>query len=141
MKLEFNELKDTDTDLAERLESMPGAIFSGRKKVARGIRGVFFCYQLPVYDEEIENFVVDGSHARWYLYDIDGDQVIEEAGNIVKYVRSTPETPRHCQMTEKSLFDIRKKVRDHIKNTWLKKIDAPLGVEPKLACWMELNEG
>ena len=85
--------------------------------------------------------MLDGRHARWYLYDIAGDQVIEEAGNIVEYVRSTPKTPRHCQMTEKSLFDIRKTVIKHIKNTWLKKIDAPLGVEPKLACWMELNEG
>ena len=141
MRSEYNQLRIDDPGLEERLKQMPGAIFSGRKKVSRGVRGVFFCYQLPFFDAEQENYVLDGRHARWYLYDIAGDQVIEEAGNIVEYVRSTPKTPRHCQMTEKSLFDIRKTVIEHIKNTWLKKIDAPLGVEPKLACWMELNEG
>ena len=29
----------------------------------------------------------------------------------------------------------------HIKNTYLKRVDAPVGVKPSLKCWMELNEG
>ena len=37
-------------------------------------------------------------------------------------------------------MDIRAKVLKHIKNTYLTRVDAPIGVKPKLKCWMELNE-
>ena len=33
------------------------------------------------------------------------------------------------------------KVLTHIKETHLKRVDAPTGVKPSLKCWMELNEG
>ncbi len=36
---------------------------------------------------------------------------------------------------------MRDEVLKHIKNTYLKRIDAPVGVEPTLRCWMELNDG
>lgn len=38
-----------------------------------------------------------------------------------------------------ALVDARNKVRRHIKNTYLKRIDAPVGVRPGLRCWTELN--
>jgi len=34
---------------------------------------------------------------------------------------------------------VREKIEKHIKNTYLKKVQAPLGVEPVLKAWMELN--
>lgn len=37
--------------------------------------------------------------------------------------------------------DIRAKVEKHIKNGYLKRIDAPIGVKPSLKCWMELSDG
>ena len=30
-------------------------------------------------------------------------------------------------------------LKKHIKNTYLKKVEAPLGVNPKLLAWMEIN--
>ena len=44
-------------------------------------------------------------------------------------------------MEEKMPLDIRKRIEKHIKNTYLKRVDAPVGVKPRLRCWMELNEG
>ena len=35
----------------------------------------------------------------------------------------------------------RGKVLKHIKNTYLKQVNAPIGVNPILKAWMELNEG
>ena len=35
----------------------------------------------------------------------------------------------------------RDRVAKHIKNTYLKRVDAPVGVKAVLRCWMELNEG
>ena len=47
---------------------------------------------------------------------------------------------RRCITEEKKLVDIRIKVERHIKNTYLKRVDAPVGVKPAPRCWMELNE-
>ena len=40
---------------------------------------------------------------------------------------------------EAALREIRLAVEKHIKNTYLKKVQAPVGVKPTLKCWMELN--
>ena len=66
--------------------------------------------------------------------------ILEEPGEIAGSIRSKPETPRQCTAEEKTLVDIRAKIERHIKNTYLKRIDAPVGVKPSLKCWMELNE-
>ena len=68
-------------------------------------------------------------------------RIVEEAGDIVASIRAKPETPRCCTTAEKTLLDIRKRIESHIRNSYLKRVDAPVGVKPRLRCWMELNEG
>ena len=65
--------------------------------------------------------------------------MIEDAPEIVKLVRCAPETPRHCIMKPKSLSEIREAVENHIRNTYLKQVQAPIGMKPVLKAWMELN--
>ena len=43
MHLEYQKLVEEDPDLGEHLNSLPGAIFSGRKRPAKGTWVVFFC--------------------------------------------------------------------------------------------------
>jgi hypothetical protein len=74
------------------------------------------------------------------LYDFDRVAILEEPGEIVASIRSKPDTPRRCTTDEKTLVDIRGKIEKHIKNSYLKRVDAPVGVKPSLKCWMELNE-
>ena len=71
---------------------------------------------------------------------LDRDAILEEPGEIVASIRSKSDTPRQCTTEEKILVDIRGKIEKHIKNTYLKRVDAPVGVKPALRCWMELNE-
>lgn len=139
MHLEFQSLLQTDPELDARLKRLPGAVFSGRKRVAKGARGVFFCYALPAMDKEKGEFTEEAGTTRWYLYDLDRDTIFEEPGEIVANIRSTPDTPRHCSTEQKTLVELRAKVEKHIKNTYLKRVDAPMGVKPALRCWMELN--
>jgi hypothetical protein len=141
MHLEYQALLQADSRLEARLKGLPGATFSGRKRVAKGARGVFFCYALPALDKEAGEFTEEAGTTRWYLYDLDRDAILEEPGEIVASIRSKPETPRQCTTEEKTLVDLRAKVEKHIKNSYLKRVDAPLGVKPALRCWMELNEG
>ncbi len=141
MHLEYQALLQDDRELESRLARLPGAIFSGRKRPAKGARGVFFCYALPALDKEAGEFTEEAGITRWYLYNLDRDAILEEPGEIVASIRSKSETPRACMTEEKTLVELRAKVEKHIKNTYLKRVDAPVGVKPALRCWMELNEG
>ena len=141
MNLEYQRLLKENPDLAGYLNGLPGAIFSGRKRPAKGTRGVFFCYSLPALDNETGEFTDEAGMTRWYLYDMDKNQIIEEPRQIIESIRSKPNTPRKCITEDQMLMDIRTKVLKHIKNTYLKRVDAPVGVKPKLKAWMELNEG
>ena len=141
MHLEYQALLEADPELKSRLDRFPGSIFSGRKRTARGVRGVFFCYALPALDNEKNEFTEEAGTTRWYLYDLDSETIVEEAGEIVPSIRATPATPRRRTMEEDVLLDIRKRIDTHIKNSYLKRVDAPIGVKSRLRCWMELNEG
>ena len=141
MHLEYQALIQAEPELEVRLNQLPGAIFSGRKRPAKGARGVFFCYALPALDKEKNEFTEEAGTTRWYLYDLDRDVILEEPGEIIASIRSKHDTPRKCTTEEKSLVEIRANIEKHIKNSYLKRVDAPVGVKPKLRCWTELNEG
>ena len=141
MHLEYQALLQADPELESRLKRLPGATFSGRKRPAKGARGVFFCYALPALDKGAGEFTEEAGTTRWYLYDLDRGAILEEPGEIIASIRSKPETPRTCTTEEKTLVELRAKVEKHIKNSYLKRVDAPVGVKPALKCWMELNEG
>ena len=141
MHLEYQALLQADSELEPRLSRFPGTIFSGRKRPSKGMRGVFFCYALPALDKETNKFTEEAGTTRWYLYDLDRETIIDEPGEIVARIRSKPETPRRCTTEEKTLLEIRKGIEKYIKNSYLKRVDAPVGVKPHLRCWMELNDG
>jgi superfamily II DNA or RNA helicase len=141
MHLEYQDLLKADPTLEARLTALPGSLYSGRKKVARGTVGVFLCYALPALDKEANEFTEEAGTTRWYLYDVGRDAIREEAGDIVASIRSAPDTPRLCKTSAQTLMDVRNKIEKHIKSTYLKTVDAPVGVKASLKCWMELNEG
>jgi superfamily II DNA or RNA helicase len=141
MHLEYQALLQADPELEARLKRLPGATFSGRKRPAKGVRGVFFCYALPALDKEKGEFTEEAGTTRWYLYDLDRDAILEEPGDIVGNIRSKPDTPRQSTTEQQTLVEVRAKVDRHIKNTYLKRVDAPVGVKPALRCWLELNDG
>jgi hypothetical protein len=141
MHLEYQSLLQADPALEVRLQHLPGAVFSGRQRPTEGVRGVFFCYALPALDKVSGEFTETAGTTRWYLYDLGCNSILEDPGEIVATIRSTPETTRICTTEEKALVDLRASVEKHIKNTYLKRVDAPVGIKPTLRCWMELNEG
>ncbi len=40
---------------------------------------------------------------------------------------------------KETLAEIRSKIETHIKNTYLKSVQAPVGVKPALKAWLELT--
>ena len=90
---------------------------------------------------EKEEFTEEAGSTRWYLYELDSKNILEEPGEIKDSIISKPSTPRKCTNEHETLIEIRDKIRKHIKNTYLARVNAPIGVKPILKCWMELNEG
>ncbi len=140
MHLEYQTLVKEHPELAERLDEFPGSVFSGRKKLSKGARGVFFCYGLPALDTEQQAFTLEAGPTRWYLWDLDQEKVLESPGEIVECIRSKPNTPRRCTTERPTLTEARKLVLGHVRDSYLKQVNVPLDApKPRLMCWMELN--
>jgi hypothetical protein len=147
MNLEYQKLLQDNPGLADRLEALPGRVFSGKQHAKVGSRAVFFCYALPSpppipragTESESEDWSFDGGTSNWYLYDLDSEAILDEPTKIVSLIRCIPDTPRKHDMPEKTLTEIRVKVEKHIKNKFLKQVQAPVRVKPTLRAWMELS--
>jgi hypothetical protein len=140
LHLEYQKLLDDTPGLAEALEQLPGGIFSGRERPKEGLRGAFFCYALPALDKERAEFTEDAGTTRWYFFDGAKGEIVTDPADIVDSIRSTVDTPRVCTTEKPTLLEMRDAVLRHIKNSYLKRVDAPVGVIPHLRCWMELND-
>jgi hypothetical protein len=64
---------------------------------------------------------------------------LEDTSRIIEFVRCDPETPRRVVVDQEKLSETRKSIEKHIAKTYLRKVQAPVGVKPILRAWMELN--
>ena len=146
MHLEYQQLLKDYPDLSERLKLLPGKVFSGKQHPKTGSKGVFFCYALPgpsaIKEKEDTNGEVwteEAGVTHWYLYSLDSEKILDDPTEIIALIRSKSDTPRHRILPEKTLSDIRALIEKHIKNTYFKKVQAPIGVKATLKAWMELS--
>jgi len=145
LRLEFRDLLKADPGLESRLDALPGRVFSGKRHPAPGTRAVFFCYRIPRPDHTAPKedgdfpWTEDAGETKWILFNLADAAILEESSDIAAFIRSNPDTPRHCEIEHETLADIRRKIEKHIKNTALKQLQAPVGVKPTLKAWMELN--
>jgi SNF2 family DNA or RNA helicase/HKD family nuclease len=154
MRLEYQKLLKDYPDLLERINALPGRVFSGKAHPSSGAQAVFLCFAMPAPvvlvapgfspagagGADANGEWTEGSgDTRWYLFDISTDKIAEDPVDIVKLIRCTPQTARKHDMPDQTLSEIRAKVEKHIKNTYLKQVQAPIGVKPTLKAWMELS--
>jgi superfamily II DNA or RNA helicase len=145
MRLELQRLLDADPGLGDKIAALPGRVFSGKEHPKPGTKAVFFCYRLPrpeVAEGKPEGelpWTEEAGETRWYLYHIEKQTILDEPSDIVAAICCTPETPRRCVIEKPTLSEVRGKIERHIKNTFLKAIQAPVGVKAILKAWMELN--
>jgi len=148
MHLTYQQLLQDHPDLAERLAHMPLRVFSGkempsaassgRRPAGEGSRAVFFCYRLPAKDATTGQWDDQTGFTRWYLYDLTTGDVKDDATRIFSLIQCQPDTPRQTTTPKETLTEIRRKMDKHVTNTYLKKVQAPIGVKSTLLAWMEL---
>ncbi len=141
MNLERQRISEAHPELWRQLPNLPKRLFSGKDvnvipppmhnrdgeiiPLNRiGDVGVFCCYRMPISDE-----------IKWYFYDVDNDEVIENVRDIWPEIRCDIETERYTEEGPGELRDALKKVEKHIQKHLLQ-IQAPMGEKPKLITWM-----
>ncbi|MBC8378494.1 MAG: DEAD/DEAH box helicase family protein [Planctomycetes bacterium] len=139
MKLELERLYKENPELEEQLNALPNRVFSGKKTIKSTAKGVFFCYARPGRDVVTGDWTEEAGDVKWYLYLLKTGDILEDANAIYAAVKCVPDSPRKCDQDKASLIEIRKKMDKHLNKTYLRKVQAPIGVEPVLRAWMELN--
>ncbi len=148
MHLEYQKLLAEDPNLQARLDHQPDSIFSGKQNVIQNVKALFLCYVLPAEDKtkgaeakgvDEVRWTEEAGKTAWYLYDLLTGKVVEEPAEIVDFIRCYPDTPRRVELTGEELKEVRANVGKYITNSYLKQVQAPLGVKPSLKCWMDLN--
>jgi len=137
LEIERDALLNADPDLAARLAAMPLRVFSGKMHPTPGTQAVFFCYRLPALKDG--EWRTDGGPCRWLMADLAASRIIEDPTAIAQFIGCIPLTPRVTTIDAPSLAELRKRIETHIKNTYLKSVQAPVDAKPVLLAWMELN--
>ena len=139
MRLRCRKLLEAHPGLEDKLAHFPLRVFSGREHPKPDTRAVFFCYTRPAKDATTGQWIEEAGDIQWYLYNLETEKIIEDTEQIDEVIRSTSDTPRRRAMSGESLAAVRKKVEKHIANTYLKSVQAPVGVKPALKAWIELS--
>ena len=144
LRNELRKLEKDDPALEVSLRELPDGVFSG-KEPSTDATGVFLCVQLPRFDRD-GNFSLEAGRSEWYFVDLDamdGPFLLGDihATEIAERIRCPRSEPRKCVLDDDLLFEIRKKILRHVKDTWLKQINAPTQPAPVVKAWMEVKGG
>ena len=136
MSLAYQDLMIANPKYDKFVETLPKKMYSGRLSVTRV--GVFFCYELPT--KRADGTWTDGDGLyRWYLIDPITNDITENAYEIWKAIHCNPTEARYLSVTEEQFKEIRKTMEKHIKNSYMKAVQAPLDVKPRLVTWMQIK--
>ena len=139
MHLEYQKIIQENPDILPRIKHLPLKVFSGKEHPSPRAKAVFFCYSIPGKDPSTKEWTDEASITRWYLYDIDSENIIDKEADIIDYIRCNKDTPRRQTIPKDTLIEIREKMDKYVKNTYLKKVQAPIGIKAEIKAWMELS--
>ena len=135
MSLAYQNLMLENPDYEHYITSLPRMMFSGKGNDA--LKGVFFCYELPTKSSD-GTWSNDCGACRWYHVDKLG-AISENIYPIWKAIKSEAGTPRVFTVSNMEFKEARKRIESHLRKTYLRMIQAPIGVNPRLITWMQIG--
>jgi len=135
MSLEYQELMKKHPEYEDALSELPRKMYSGKRSGKS--KGFFFCYELPTKLANGEWSNGNGLY-RWYFLDSDTGTICEKTYDIWRLIQCDENEPRVVTATEEHFAQARKKAEDYIKRSYMRSVQAPLGVKPRLVTWLEL---
>ena len=169
MHLEKQRIEAQMPELWQSLPNLPRRLFSGKKagtgfgpilskrgdevdRLEPNLRpGLFACYRMPPIvapaaenlteytQEKYEPAKYPQGEVKWYFRDAKTGKITEVLEETWTAVRCSQDTKRVVQKGVTELAKPRKAIEKHIKNTYLKDVQAPIGAKPTLVAWMEID--
>ena len=169
MRLEKQRIESENPELWQSLENLPKRLFTGKKAGAgfgpiidrRGEEidrlepnlrpGLFACYRMPpivgkaadnlmeLTTEKYDPETHTKGEVKWYFHDAKTGKITEVLEETWTAVRCSQDTKRVVKQGVTKLAPARKAIERHIKNTYLRDIQAPIGAKPQLVAWMEIT--
>jgi len=136
MALAYQQLMVDNPDYDLLVQEMPKKMYSGR--MTSGKKGIFFCYELPIKRADGTWSQGDGLY-KWYFLDQESGTICDQAYEIWKEIRCPRETPRVVIGNAEVFKANRKTMESYLKRSYLRSVQAPIGVAPRLIAWMEMN--
>lgn len=136
MALAYQKLLTDNPNYEESINRLPKKMYSGKHASIR--RGIFFCYELPIKRVDGSWSEGDGQY-KWYLMDPETEVVTEQTYEIWKSIECNADEPRIVTIGEEEFTTAKKKIESYLKKNYLRRVQAPIGVRPRLVTWMQLN--
>lgn len=134
--LAYQELLADNPNYENEVTTLPKKMFSGR--LASEIKGYFFCYELPIKRLDGTWSSGDGMY-RWYILDTETGSVLQQPFDIWNAIKCDCEESRVFTPTEQEFAEKRIRIEDYIKQSYMRTVQAPIGIKPRLVTWMQLN--
>lgn len=134
--LAYQELINANPNYEEEVKTLPKKMFSG--KLSSEKKGYFFCYELPIKRADGSWSDGDGIY-RWYLLDVESGTVLQQPYEIWNAIKCDNYEPRVFTTTEEEFAQKRKTIEEYIKKSYMRVVQAPIGIKPRLVTWMQLN--
>lgn len=135
LALEYQKLLQDNPGYESIVLEMPQKIYSGKIKSNR--KGYFFCYELP--SKRADGNWTDGDGIyRWYIVDTEKSIVVDQTYEIWKSIVCEKEEKRLLRTTEEEFISSKKKIEAYIRKSYMRLMQAPISVKPRLVAWLQL---
>ena len=136
MLLEYQRLMRENPGYEDAVKTMPQKIHSG--KAGESAKGFFFCYELPSKRPDGTWTARGEGLCKWYFLNPMTEEISEQTHSIWSLVKSERDTPHTLTLQENGFAPLRKFLESYISKSYMKAIQAPVGVKPRLVTWMQL---
>ena len=134
--LAWQTILEAHPDYEEQVESLPKKMYSG--KVASTRKGWFFCYELPSKRADGSWTEPGDGLYRWYTVDPTLEIINDTTYECWKAIECDEQEPRVLPCREEELATARKAMETYLKKNYMRQVQAPMGVKPRLVTWMQL---
>jgi hypothetical protein len=135
MALEYQRLMLENPDYENTVKTLPQKIHSGKTD---DIKGFFFCFELPSKNPNGSWTAAGDGFIKWYFLDTSSGEINEQTYDIWHLIKSEKDTSRVLKISEGEFTAIKKTVDAYINKSYMKAIQAPVGIKPRLVTWMQL---
>lgn len=133
--LAYQELLQENPGYSDVVDNLPKKMYSGRNSTDR--TGFFFCYELPT--KRSDGTWADGDGLfRWYFLENASGVVTEQTYEIWQNIKCFRTEPRYFSADESLFAEAKNAMDSYLRKTYMRAIQAPVGVKPHLVTWMQL---